>query len=351
MIQRFLAPVLRHSGMVAAARNSSWRRDRLAILCYHSFSGSDEHVWDSSLYMTPRALEERFELLREGRYRVLPLGEAVSRLYAGTLPERSVAITFDDGTRDFATTAVPLLERFGFPATVYLSTWYCNQPRPVFRVFAKYILWKGRHNYKGGPLGGVTGNVDVESPEGRTRFVDEVRARVKREGITLEQRDRILAGIAGSLGVDYEKALAETNFKLMTAEQVAQVSRSPLVSVELHTHRHQTPLNEELFQREIRQNRERIEAMTGRTPKHFCYPSGVFDGQFLPWLRSLGVETATTGEAGLAGRDSNPLLLPRVVDTSNLTADRFAVWVSGVGHFLRNRRRVGAQATESGEAK
>jgi peptidoglycan/xylan/chitin deacetylase (PgdA/CDA1 family) len=342
MIQKILTPLLLRSGAVSMVRESTWRRNRLAILCYHSFSSSDEHVWDGSLYMRPEALEQRFEFLRANRYRVLSLSEGLKHLREGTLPERSVALTFDDGTRDFANIAVPLLEKFGFPATVYLSTWYCGQPRPIFQGFTKYLLWKGRTAYRGGPLWNLPGPFDLETPEGRHQAVEQLRGATR--GVTLDERDRIQRSIAEALGVDYDAALAKTNFSVMPPEQVAEVSRNPLVSVELHTHRHRTPLDHALFTEEIGENRRRIEAMTGVRPKHFCYPSGVHDEHFLPWLTQLGVESATTGEPGLASRESNPLLLPRIVDTSFLSLDRFAVWLSGAGHFTRRRGRMGGRA-------
>ena len=265
-------------------------------------------------------------------------------MQAGTLPERSVALTFDDGTRDFANIAVPLLEKYGFPATVYLSTWYCGQPRPVFQGFTKYLLWKGRAAYKGGPLWNLPGPFDVETPGGRHQLVEQLRAAVAEAGLTLEQRDQVQITIARELGLDYQKARDTANFIIMPPEQVAEISRHPLVSVELHTHRHRTPLDRELFTQEIVKNRQLIEEMTGIRPQHFCYPSGVFDDQFLIWLNELGVQSATTGEPGLASRESNPLLLPRIVDTSFLSLDRFAVWVSGTGHFTRRRQRMGQRA-------
>lgn len=343
-IHKILTPLILGSGAVSLVRESSWRRNRLAILCYHSFSSSDEHEWDGSLFMTPSALEQRFRFLRDNRYQVLSLTEGLTRLQAGTLPERSVVLTFDDGTRDFANIVVPLLEKYGFPGTVYLSTWYCGQARPVFQGFTKYLLWKGRAAYQGGPLWQLPGPFELGTPDGRHRAVEQFRAALAEQGLSLEQRDEMQAVLASQLGVDYQWARDTTNFIIMPPEQVAAISRHPLVSVELHTHRHRTPLDEQLFAREIGENRRLIEEMTGVTPRHFCYPSGVFDEAFLPWLRQLGVVSATTGEAGLASHSSEPLLLPRIVDTSFLSSDRFAIWISGVGHFTRRRERMGQRA-------
>src|SRR4051812_36906439 len=80
---------------------SEWRRRRLLILCYHGVSLRDEHEWNGALFVSPRFLRRRFEILRDGRYTVLPLGEAADKLHRGTLPPRSVVLTFDDGFYDF----------------------------------------------------------------------------------------------------------------------------------------------------------------------------------------------------------------------------------------------------------
>src|SRR5207244_4107641 len=55
-------------------------------------------------------------------FHVLPLEEALERLRAGTLPDRACAITFDDGTRNLATHAAPVLESLRLPAAVFLAT-------------------------------------------------------------------------------------------------------------------------------------------------------------------------------------------------------------------------------------
>jgi hypothetical protein len=106
----------------------------------------------------------------------------------------------------------------------------------------------------------------------------------------------------------------------------------------MHTHRHRTPLDRELFRREIVDNRESIRAMTGSEAAHFCYPSGAYDGAFLPWLEELGVASAMTCDVGYASRDSERLLLPRLLDVSSLSHVEFEAWLTGVAAALPRRR-------------
>jgi len=128
----------RRVGSFAVIRESEWRRRRLLILCYHGVSLDDEHEC-SDEHVSPDHLRRRFEILRDEGCAILPLGEAVERLARDELPRRSVVLTFDDGLYDFKARVCPLLLEFGYPATVYVSTFYCLNPLPVFDVAVDYV--------------------------------------------------------------------------------------------------------------------------------------------------------------------------------------------------------------------
>src|SRR5271157_500696 len=91
----------KRTGYFAAVASSAWRRNRFVILCYHGIALDDEHRWNPYLYITADLLRRRLETLRKFGCNLLPLGEAVERLYKGSLPARSVVLTFDDGFFDF----------------------------------------------------------------------------------------------------------------------------------------------------------------------------------------------------------------------------------------------------------
>jgi peptidoglycan/xylan/chitin deacetylase (PgdA/CDA1 family) len=316
----------------------------LAILCYHGIALDDEHQWDPSLYVSADFFEQRLRLLREGGFNVVTLQQGIEKLYNGTLPAKSVAITFDDGTYDFYRQARPLLKKYGFPATVYLTTFYCHHDRPVVRLFASYLLWKARDTFPGGPLPGPDGEYEVRSEAGRARALAAIEQHIAAKHLSLPERDALLERLALALGLSYDVLRARRILQLMTPEEVASLPADG-IDVELHTHRHRTPLDRDLFLREIVDNRGEIESMTHRTPNHFCYPCGAYRSEFLPWLKEQGVRSATTCDPGLASRDSDPLLLPRIVDQNNFSAVELESWLVGFSALLPQRAHLGSSGS------
>src|SRR5438067_3940999 len=138
IIRRALLHGLRACGGFAVVGSTEWRRRRLLILCYHAIPLQDEYLWRPMLYMPLSILRQRLEILQRGRYTVLPLGEALERLQRNDLPPRAVALTFDDGTYDFYSMGWPLIKQFGFPATVYQTTYYSAHSFPVFNLVCSY---------------------------------------------------------------------------------------------------------------------------------------------------------------------------------------------------------------------
>jgi peptidoglycan/xylan/chitin deacetylase (PgdA/CDA1 family) len=114
---------------VTLVRSAVWRArtqgrpdvSGLRILLYHRVSDDDDPC-----------------LAAEG-YRVVDLIEALDLLGAGVAPPRTIALTFDDGFADVGDEALPVLQRHGFRATVFVTTgvtdgrvafpWYERQPK------------------------------------------------------------------------------------------------------------------------------------------------------------------------------------------------------------------------------
>lgn len=87
------------------------------ILCYHGVSSE----WTNPTSVSPGVMARQLALLRARGYVGFTLSELVSQGAEGTLPKRSLAVTFDDG---YASTmnAKPVLDDVGYPATVFVVT-------------------------------------------------------------------------------------------------------------------------------------------------------------------------------------------------------------------------------------
>lgn len=337
-LRRGALSILRAGGAFRVMQDSAWRRDRLLILCYHGISLEDEHQWQPALYIRPEQFERRLKILRESNSTVLPLDEALERLRHRDLPPRSVAITFDDGTYDFYERAYPRLRENGFPATVYLTTYYTDRPVPVFHLICSYILWKARDR-SGVDLSqfGLSNAVATSSPLARRKTVEDLTQWAKRENLTCDQKNEMAGRVAKLSGVDFQHLVRKRILQLMNSQELREIAAAGL-DLQLHTHRHRTPRDADLFRKEIRDNRDSISRIIPGDRKHFCYPSGVYWQEFLGWLAADGVVSATTCDTGFATPESNPLLLPRLVDTSGKSDLEFESWLNGIGHFLSLRR-------------
>jgi peptidoglycan/xylan/chitin deacetylase (PgdA/CDA1 family) len=339
-LRRTALAVLKGCGAFQLVQESGWRRQRLLILCFHGVSLEDEHEWRPYLFIRPQQLERRLEILKRGDYSVLPLAEALERLYRNDLPERSVALTFDDGTFDFYHHAYPRLKNAGFPVTVYLTTYYNALQLPVFSLICSYMMWKAR----------LRGSVDLrefgagqltalEFGDARQRACDQIVAWADHQNINGSQKNEIAVRLSQMLEVDYEQLLGKRILQLMNRHEVRELADAG-VDFQLHTHRHRTPLQEELFRAEIAQNKKHIAEVAGSHASHFCYPSGAYRREFRAWLKSEDIVSAVTCDTGIATPECDPLLLPRLVDTSGRSDLEFESWVNGIGHFVSTRKKA-----------
>lgn len=321
---------LRASGALSAAMNSPWRRNRLLILCYHGIALRDEHEWNGALYISPEMFRRRLALLKKWNVNVLPLAEALTALFSRQLPARSAVITFDDGFHDFLRHGIPALRESGYPCTLYLTTHYSRYPLPIFNLIVPYMLWKsGRSTVDLAGLG-LTGPMPVRTYHERRFVTASLVEKARMRNLSTTGKDEWARHIAASLSLDYDDLLQSRMLQIMTPEETAAAHQSGVADLQLHTHRHRTPRDRELFLKELFDNAACIRGATGLEPSHFCYPSGDHAPEMLPWLKEAGINSATTCIPGLAAFQSDPLLLPRQLDHSGVSEAEFESWLAGL---------------------
>ncbi len=92
------------------------------ILMYHRIAGDGPPAL--ARYRTaPDRFEAQLAYMRDNDWKGVSFERMRQAVHLGwPLPIKSVMLTFDDATRDFLDHALPLLHRYGFPATVFVPT-------------------------------------------------------------------------------------------------------------------------------------------------------------------------------------------------------------------------------------
>ena len=326
-----LAEVTGASGLVYG---SAWRRHRLLILCYHGVSMYDEDEWGGP-YISQELFRRRMEMVARARCNVLPLSDAVQRLRNHSLPDRAVVITFDDGFHDFFSVAFPIVESFGYPVTLYLTTYYVEFNRPVFDPMCSYLLWMGRHKQTLEWASVLRSPValDAAGRELATALLKQFAISHKLSG---SEKDDLLAELAGRLDIDYQELCRRRVMHLITPQEARDLAARG-ADLQYHTHRHRVYRSRERMFAELQDNRRRLVTFTSTEPRHFCYTGGFYLSEFPVFLKEYGMLSATTCRRGLCTARTDPMLLPRLVDSADISDLEFRAWLEGTPDLLPKR--------------
>jgi peptidoglycan/xylan/chitin deacetylase (PgdA/CDA1 family) len=320
-------------------------RNKLRILCYHGFSVDDEHKFASDMFMTGPTFQRRLEHLKRKGYSVLPLDEALDLLAKGKLPPRATAITIDDGFYSVKKIAVPLLREYGFPATIYVSTYYVERQNPVFRLAVRYLVWKSDKSesdlsdlgYVGDGNDPITLQDDSVGSGPMWQLVDYAE-----RSLSEDERVQLIDRIGRHLGVDETSLSSRRILNLLTSDEIIELSELGF-DIQLHTHRHRFPSNLPMAVKELEDSQHVLRPLVKNELVHFCYPSGRMQPEHAAILKHAGIVSATTCEAGLADRNSPPLALPRLLDGEHASQLCFEAALCGLTDWLgriRSRLRL-----------
>ena len=275
----------------------------------------------------PEQFRQQLEWLSEN-CTVLPLTELVERARAGTLPARAVALTIDDGYLDALQTAAPRLVEVGLPATFFVNTERLEVPHEGWQDVLERVLLGTA------PLGprleinvaGVQLSLDTGSPGARRDALTQLHRGLLRASSAA--RDAVVTLVMQAAGAS---PLPRDDHRLLTADEVRQLSQLPGMSIGSHTTHHLwLPSHDEQTQEaEVSGARERLEASLGTPVLAFCYPYGAHDPAVVATVAQAGHRFAVTTDEGLLTQATDPLQLPRV-EVRNLGLTAFAARVDNL---------------------
>jgi peptidoglycan/xylan/chitin deacetylase (PgdA/CDA1 family) len=289
----------------------------LRIVMYHRFT--HEHTAD---------LQDQCRHLRR-YYHPVSMGQVADSLKSGMpLPPNAIAITVDDGYRDFMEYAAPVFKSFELPATVYLATGFLDRELWLWWDTIDYAL---RHTaLKAVVIDGESLPIAGATDLAASFYKITSYAKTLPNSGRLQFIDDLLHQAAVRLPAELPATYAPLRW-----EEVRQLRRQ---GFEFGSHSVTHPIlsrleTPEALDREVFASRDRIQQETGEPVLHFCYPNG----QPEDWNESVvgavsraGFVTGVTTVQGLNRDFRSPLSLLRLPVDVPLPLHYFAESVVGL---------------------
>ncbi len=249
---------------------------------------------------------------------VLPLDLAARQLQDGTLPERAVAISFDDGYADNRTQAQPILARHGLPASFFIATDFldggrmwndtviesvrgCRAPQLDLRSIA-------RPDGSGADGSGNLGLHSIASPADKRSAIGDLIGQIKY--LPVAQRHALTLQIA-----DCAEVAPPTDL-MMTSQQVRELRQAGMqIGAHTRTHPILATLSADAARAEIAESRWCLEQLLGERVGLFAYPNGKPGTDYSPEtvhiVRDLGFDAAVSTTWGASRSGTDVFQIPR----------------------------------------
>ena len=321
-----------------------WYRGRSTSLLYHRITAGSAVAAERRAAFQPNlcleVAEERFEQqMRElaEHHRCIPLAEAVEELRQGSATPPSVTVTFDDGYRDNLRVALPILEKYGIPATIYVTTGLVDRTASLWWEELELVLqhaerlqfwWSGRE-----------WRFSLHTPAAKWAAFSTLADLFKPAPTDVQAELMEALRTPTSPAYCYQE-------EILSWDEVRELDRHPLITIAAHTVNHPQlrDLHEAAAAREMRQSRQRLEQQLGHAVPLFAYPYG---GAVEAGTREFrlaeaeGFDFAVTTRSGHwhPAHSRHLFALPRIMIEYFDTLEDFRFKLSGLDAFLRQKGR------------
>ena len=300
--------------------SSGWVKSRFVntalILAYHRVAEVESDPY--SLCVTPQRFAEQLDVLRQYSH-PMRLQQLTGALATGNVPERSVALTFDDGYNDNLYNGKPLLERYQLPATVFVTTgflgrefWWdeldrvlpLNGPlhKPLcFRVNGRNYQWD-LNRYADRVRNGIASS-------SRQSLLGSLHKLLRT--LPEEERQNVMKQIR-SWSVSAPKTLPR--HVAVTPAEIIRLAEGTLVEVGAHTVTHPflATLPADVQRTEIQTSKAQLEKILSQPVLSFSYPNGSTSAASATIVRQAGFSCACASTSDVAWRGSDRFRLPRL---------------------------------------
>jgi len=290
-----------------------WTRGQGAILMFHHVRPWIERAYAPNrlLEITPDFLDAVLTRVRAVGFDIVSLDEALIRL--GDRHARPfIALTFDDGYKDFALHALPILERHEAPFTLYVTAGFADRSARLWWAELEEAI--GLLPWIDAQAGEQRFAAATQTPEEKSAAFAALYGLLRH--MPEEDMLSIIAQLAALARVDPRKLVEDL---CLDWEGIAAVARHPLATIGVHTLTHPMLAKHDaaLVRHEIAESRRVIEEKLGCAAKHFAYPVGdptsAGQREFVI-AEELGFASAVTTRPGMIfpEHDHHRMALPRL---------------------------------------
>ena len=260
------------------------------IFVLHSVVDDAALYPDQTLRCSACQLEKLLHWLRGENIDFVDLGEAVRRL-RGRSPRPFACFTLDDGYADNLTHALPIMERFGAPFTVYVTTGMVTREIDAWWLGLAALV-RSHDRVK------LTSHLSLECPD-----LSRKKLAFKRLEFLIHQDFSLLPHLREAIAKDAIDCRALVDREALSEDQLRRLSRHPLVTIGGHTmtHRNLVQASVSAVRWEIAENRRFLQNVTGQPIEHFAYPFGherACGEREARICREMGFRTAVTTRPG-----------------------------------------------------
>jgi len=321
------------------------------ILMYHRVIDPGPDPW--GLCVSPRHFEEQLQVLAT-HFHPVAMAELAAAGRAGSVPERGVAITFDDGYVDNLHNALPALRRRSVPATVFVVPGYLGRRQYWWDELETLFLrtatlpanltltvngtqhqWNlGSPPARSGALGGDWARWRAWDDPPTARHALYLSLWQLLQPLPEESRCNALAELRKWSGV---ASSDEPTPAVMTLDDLHALAEDGLIEIGAHTMTHPvlSAISIARQREEIGRSKALIEEILQRQVSGFSYPYGArtnYSTDTVNAVRDAGYEYACSTTASSVTRGADPFQLPRF-QVGDWSGDEFAVhlrtWFAG----------------------
>lgn len=207
----------------------------------------------------------------------------------GSLRQRAVLLTFDDGFRNNAEVAAPILRRHNVPAVFFVASRHCTAGRYLWFTYLRML----RAFFPGSTVRLNGKSISLKGAD-RERGIQEVtRQLLKLKPHPRATYDAIETQLPALESFVTNEILADEG-QGMLPDQIRDLAQEPLFTVGAHTvdHPRLTRCEPDEVAHQLAHNKAWLESVTGKVCDQFAYPQADFDRSVLEQCRRLGFKQA-----------------------------------------------------------